>query len=224
MVNEATPGNQAAALAATVAADERAATTAPVPAWMAEAPTGRPRQPQRLPQPQDRRSASPRRNRNQRPSKRTATPKGAVRVSDPEAVGGRDQKQGFRPSDDLPVLDDPDPRSVLASEGPARHNGAGLLATTGPRAQDLLGPPREALLADTSSAGGRDLATAAEGNVRLDAPRPGDGDKEGKQLPKSRSRRPDDERTAVCPEGHRSVYQGASAPERWGTEAVVLSS
>jgi len=219
LLNEAALSKRTAELTA-AAADGRAAAAA----WMAKTPAGRQRQRRRLQQAGDRMSALQARNRGKRSSKRKAAERVVLSLSDPEAAVGRDKEKVFRPLYNVQVLDDLDSRFVLAYEAFAQQNDAGLLPAMLPRARGLLGHPLEALLADTSYAGGSDLAAAAEEGVRLYAPLPGDGKKGEKQIPKSQFRWLDEERTYVCPEGHRLVYQGSSMQKRSGTEVVVLSS
>jgi transposase len=224
LVNEATLDKHAAELAAAVAADEQGVPPPAAPAWMARTPAGRHHQRRRLRQARQRMDALQGRNRNKRASKRKAGAKVVLSVSDPEAVVGRDKEKVFRPLDNVQVLDDLDSPLVLAYEVFAQQNDAGLLPAMLPRAGQLLGHALEALLADTSCAGGADLAAAAREHVRLYAPLPGDGKKKDKQIPKSQFHWPGEAQTYVCPGGHRLVYEGSSRQKRSGTEAVVLFS
>jgi transposase len=223
LVNEATLSKRVAELAAAATADERAAPAAAA-AWMAKTPAGRRRQQRRLRQAQARMSLLQARNGGKRASKRQAADKVLLSASDPEAAVGRDKEKVFRPLYNVQVLDDLDSRFVLAYEVFAQPNDAGLLPAMLPRARGLLGHALEVLLADTAYAGGSDLACAAKEGAVLYAPLPADGKKAEKQIPKSQFRWLCDERTYVCPQGHRLVYQGASAQKRSGTEAVVLFS
>jgi transposase len=224
LVNEATLSNRAEQLTAALAADEQGTTPAEVPGWMAQTPAGRVRQQHRLQQAQERMKQLQTRNRNKRSSKQKAVEKVVVSVSDPQAAVGRDKEKVFRPLYNVQVMDDLDSRFILGYEVFAQQNDAGLLGTMLPRAEYLLGHPLATLLGDTSYAGGSDLAVATQKGVQIYAPLPADGKKKEKQIPKSQFRWLPEERTYVCPEGHRLVYQGSSAQKRSGTEAVVLHS
>jgi transposase len=222
LVKETTLDKRAAELTAAVTADQQGVTPTPVPAWMAQTPAGRQQQQQRLQQAQERMNALQTRNRNKRASKRKAREKVVVSVSDPEAVVGRDKENVFRPLYNVQVLDDLDSPFVLAYEVFAQQNDAGLLPTMLPRAKQLLGHALAVLLADTSYAGGGDLATAAQENVLLYAPLPRDGKTKEKQLPKSQFQWLGAAETYVCPQGHRLQYEGSSLQKRSGTETVEL--
>lgn len=224
LLNEATLSRRADELAAAVRADELAAPAPAVAAWMAKTPAGRRGQQRRLRQAQQRMGELQARNGGKRASKRKAADKVLLSASDPQAAVGRDKEKVFRPLYNVQVLDDLDSPFVLACEVFARPNDAGLLPAMLPRARGLLGHALEVLLADTSYAGGADLACAAREGAVLYAPLPADGRKEEKQIPKSQFRWLADGQTYVCPQGHRLVYQGRSAQKRSGTETVVLFS
>jgi len=222
LVNETTLGQRAAELTAARAADTQGLTPTAVPAWMAPTPAGRQQQQQRVQQAQQRMDALQTRNGHKRASKRKARQKVVVSASDPEAAVGRDKEKVFRPLYNVQVLDDLDSPFVLAYEVFAQQNDAGLLPTMLPRAQQLVGHALQVLLADTSYAGGWDLATAAQENVLLYAPLPSDGNQKEKQIPQSQFPWVGAAATYVCPQGHRLVYEGSSRQKRSGTEAVVL--
>src|SRR5262249_30656566 len=65
-------------------------------------------------------------------------------------------------------------------------------------------------------AGGADLAAAEREGVTVYAPVPGDGVKNPKQIPKREFAWQAAERTYVCPQGHRLVFEESWRGERGG--------
>ena len=224
LVNATTLEQRAAQLQEAVAADVRSESPPTVPGWMARRPTGRRQQQQRLAKARVRLEALQARNRNKRSSKRKAPEKIVVSLSDPEAALGRDKEDLYRPLYNVQVVDDLDSPFVLAYEVFAQPNDAGLLGTMLPRARAALGHDLAVLLADTAYVGGADLAAADAARVTLYAPLPQEGGKEAKQIPKSAFTWLPEAQTYQCPQGHRLVYEKASAQKRSGTELVVLHS
>jgi transposase len=224
LVNAATLAQRAAHLDAAVAADARGEAAPVVPGWMATRPAGRRQQQQRLAQAQARLDQLQARNRAKRASKRKAPAKIVVSLSDPEAALGRDKDDVYRPLYNVQIVDDLDSPLVLAYEVFAQPNDAGLLGTMLPRVRAAVGHDLAALLGDTAYAGGADLAVADAAGVTVYAPLPKEGDKQGKQIPKSAFTWLPSAQTYQCPQGHRLVYEKASAQKRSGTDTVVLHS
>jgi hypothetical protein len=145
----------------------------------------------------------PERQRSQRASKRRAAEKIVRSVTDPEAMVAYDQEGVDRPLDNVQLVDDLAAPLVLAYDGFAQPNDAGLLAPRRQRARPLLGHGLEAMLADTGAAGGAAVAVAAEQGVTLYAPLPAEPQGARAQLPKSAFVWLAEVQTQECPQGHR---------------------
>ena len=222
LLNQAALDKRAEQLAQARAADERGAAPPAVPAWMAKRPAGRRRQQGRLEQARARLQEAQARNRAKRASKRKAPEKIVISPSDPEAALGLDKEDVYRPLYNVQVIDDLDSPFILAYEVFAQPNDAGLLGVMLAGARELLGHGLEAVLADTAYAGGSDLAAAAAAGVTVYAPLPKEARAEQGSLPKGAFTWLTAEQTYVCPQGHRLAYEGSTAQQRSGTEAVVL--
>jgi hypothetical protein len=184
LVNGATLRRRVEQRAQACAADDRGEPRPARPPWRATRPAGRRRQQQRLAQAEARLGQLPARHRGQRASKRKPPEQVVVSPSDPEAALGRDKEGLYRPLYNVQVVDDLDSPFVLAYEGFAQPNDAGLRGPLRGRLRAAWGRDLEVLLVDTAYAGGADLAAAQAAGVTAFAPLPQEA-KDGKYLPKS---------------------------------------
>jgi transposase len=221
LVNAATLDKRLTQLAQAVAADAPGQTPPTVPGWMAKRSATRRRQLERLRQAQTQLAARQAYNQAKRASKRKATEKIVISLSDPEAAVGRDKEGVYRPLYNVQIVDDLDTPFVLAYDVFAQPNDAGVLGRVLAQLRAGLGRQVEILLADTAYAGGSDLAAAQAAGVVLYAPLPKAADSP-KQIPKEAFAWQAAEQTYVCPQGHRLVYDGAARQKRSSPEAVVL--
>src|SRR5262249_3284533 len=140
-------------------------------------------------------------------SKRKADQALVVSPADPEAVVARDKEKVYRPLYNVQIIDDLDSPLILAYDVFAQQNDTGALGLMLAQVRQHVGHGLEVLLADGSYAGGADLAAAEREGVTVDAPVPGDGVKNPKQRPKRECGWQAAERTYVCPQGHRLVFE-----------------
>jgi hypothetical protein len=130
-------------------------------------------------------------------------------------VVGRDKEKVFRPLYNVQILDDLDSPFILAYDVFAQQNDAGLLGSMLTLAAQQLRHGLAVLLADTSYAGGVDLAAAQKEGVTLYAPVPGDSVVNPKQIPKREFSWQEAEQIYVCPQGHRLEFE-----ESWREKRV----
>jgi transposase len=224
LVNPATLQQRRQQLDAACAADAAGTPLPDRPAWIAQQPTGRRQQQQRLAQAQQRMDELQARNRQKRASKRKPPEKIVVSCSDPEAAVGLDKEEVYRPLYNIQIVDDLDSPFVLAYQVFAQPNDAGVLDTMVQQLRATLGQQVEVLLADTAYTGGADLAAAVAAGVQLYAPLPKEPRSPKGQIPKSAFTWQAETQTYLCPQGHRLEYAGSSAQKRSGTDTVVLHS
>jgi transposase len=224
MVNDTTLRQRRQQLADAIAADARGGAAATDrPAWMARQPAGRLGQQRRLEQAQVRMDQLQAYNRGKRASKRRATEKVVVSLSDPEAAVGRDKEKVYRPLYNVQVVDDLDSPFVLGYEVLAQQNDAGVLGIMLQRVEQALGHALAVLLADGAYAGGADLAAAHKAGVTVYAPSPAE-EASPRQIPKREFVWLSEERTYLCPQGHRLEWERVTRQKRATPEEVALTS
>ncbi len=223
LVNDTTLGRRRQQLAEAIAADARGVPSADRPAWMAPQPAGRQRQQRRLEQAQARMDQLQAYNRGKRASKRRAAGKVVVSLSDPESAVGRDKEKVYRPLYNVQVVDDLDSPFVLGYEVFAQQNDAGVLGAVLGRVRQALGHALTVLLVDGAYAGGADLAAAQAAGVTVYAPLPAE-ESSPQQIPKRAFAWLSEERTYVCPQGHRLELERVTRQRRSTPEGVALAS
>jgi transposase len=154
------------------------------PQGMASSVAGRRQQQQRLEQAQQRREALQDRNQKKWASQRRAADAIVRSLGDPEAVVGRDKEKVYRPLYNVQVVDDLESPLILGYEVFAQPNDTGVLGTMLAQVRQQVGHDLEVLLAEAAEAGGADLAAAERAPVTVQAPVPGDGVEQPKQIPK----------------------------------------
>jgi hypothetical protein len=155
------------------------------------------------------------RNKEKWKSKRKAAADIVVSLSDAEAVVARDKEKIYRPLYNVQILDDLDSPLILGYEVFAQQNDSGVLATMLAQFRQQLGHGLQELVTDGGFAGGADLAAAADAQVTVYAPVPGDGVENPKQIPKREFSWQATEQTYVCPQGQRLVFE-----ESWQEKRV----
>jgi hypothetical protein len=149
-------------------------------------------------------------------SKRKATEAIWVSPSDPDTAVGRDKEKVFRPLYNVQVVDDLDSPLILAYAVFGQQSDAGLLGSMLQLARQQLGHDLEVVLADTTYAGGMDLAAAVTAGVTLYAPVPVDAVANPKQIPKRQFLWLEQEQTYVCPQGQRLEFEESWKEKRVG--------
>jgi hypothetical protein len=177
------------------------------PAWLAETVRGRFEQQQRLERAQERLKELHAYNQRKWASKRKAADRIVVSVGDPEAVVGRDKEKVFRPLYNVQLFADLDSPLILGYGVFAQQNDNGILETMLARVKQQVGHGLQLVLADTSYAGGADLAAAAQAGVTVYAPVPGDSVENPKQIPKRDFVWLASEQVYICPQGHRLALE-----------------
>jgi transposase len=171
-------------------------------------------------------------NEHRRSSKRKPTDKVLVSYTDPESALGRDKLGVFRPLYNVQLMCDLDSPLVLAYDTFAATDDAGMIAPMLERTTDLLGRKVNEILADSSYASLRDLASCSFANVTLFAPwQENDYSKrQGKKkssnqfarIPKSDFKWLDHEQTFECPEGQQLEFRTKKKERRLDYDLTML--
>jgi transposase len=199
-----------------------------VPGWMAKTPHGRQEQSQRLAQAQEVLDRRLEENAKRPKDKRLKENKVTVSPSDPEAVPGRDKEKIFVPLYTSQFVVDPSSLVVLAFTVFAQASDAGTLGPMLDRTAEVLGHPLDAVTADAGYASLLDIQECLKRRVELFAPVQENEFTEKKRAARASQRIEreqftwlPEERTYICPQGHRLGYKGKERKRRRGNQEVL---
>jgi transposase len=211
-------------LAAAITQDQSGRSLETVPRWMAKTPKGRQEQSQRYAKADailERRLAeNARRDKDKRLDEKRVT----VSTSDPEAPTGRDKEKTFCLLYTSQFVVEPASLVILAFEVFAQATDAGTLAPLLDRTAQVIGCPLAAVTADAAYATLLDLQECLERGVELFAPVQENNvtkKKDAERIEREQFTWLAEEKTYVCPQGHRLDYRGKESKRRRGDQQVV---
>lgn len=198
------------------------------PGWMAQTPSGRLEQAQRLERAQEVLEQRIEANAKRPKDKRLSEHQVRVSTSDPEAPLGRDKEKVFCPLYTAQFLVDPVSLLVICWDVFAQAGDAGTLPTMLDRAQQLVKGKLKKVLADAAYATLLDLRACLERGVQLIAPVQENSFTEKKRAAAARktiSREQftwlPDAQTYRCPQGHVLDYRGKERRSRRGDAYLI---
>ena len=199
-----------------------------IPQWMAKTSEGRKEQSQRYERAEEilqRRLAD---NSRRPKDKRLDDNKVTVSTSDVEAPMGRDKEKTFCPLYTTQFVVEPDSLVILSFEVFAQATDAGTLAPMLDKTEQVIGHHLESVTADAAYATLLDLVECAKRGVELFAPVNENDFTEKKRAGRAKDRIGRDQftwlpeqKTYVCPEGHRLDYKGKEKKRRRGDQTVT---
>ena len=215
-------------LVAAISQDKTGRSPETVPRWMAKTPGGRQEQSQRYAKAQETLERRLAENARRDKDKRLDDKKVTVSTSDPEAPTGRDKEKTFCLLYTSQFLVEPDSLVILAFEVFAQATDAGTLAPLLDRTVQVIGWQLEAVTADAAYATLLDLQECQERGVELFAPVQENDFTQKKRAGRTAQRIEREqftwlaeEKTYVCPQGHRLDYRGKESKRRRGDQQVV---
>jgi transposase len=215
-------------LAAVIAQDQSGRPPETVARWMAKTPAGRQEQSQRCARAHETLQRRLAENARRAKDKRLDEQKVTVSTSDPEAPTGRDKEKTFCLLYTSQFLVEPESLVILAFEVFAQATDAGTLAPLLDSTAQIIGAPLAAVTADSAYATLLDLRECLERRVELFAPVQ-ENDYTGRKraaraaawMEREQFTWLPEEKTYVCPQGHRLAYRGKEHQRRRGDQQVV---
>jgi transposase len=199
-----------------------------IPRWMAKTSVGRQEQSRRYQKAQETLERRLAENARRPKDKRLDEKKVTVSTSDPEAPMGRDKEKTFCPLYTSQFLVEPNSLVILSFEVFAQATDAGTLAPMLDKTEQVIGCHLEAVTADSAYATLLDLQDCIKRGVELYAPIQENDFTEKKRAQRSPQRIErdrftwlPDQKTYVCPQGHRLKYCGQERKRRRLNQTVV---
>jgi transposase len=215
-------------LEAAIAQDQAEKSPATVPRWMAKSADGRQEQSHRYRKAQAMLEKRLAENARRPKDKRQDESKVTISTSDPEAPMGRDKEKTFCPLYTSQFIVDAESLVILSFEVFAQATDAGTLPAMLDQTAQVIGGRLEALTADSAYATLLDLQECQMRGVELFAPVQENDFSHKKRAGRSEQRIKrerftwlPEEKTYLCPQGHRLEYQGKESKRRRADQRVI---